>query len=96
MVIQVLNENTGAFGDIIRWCIAEIPRANPELPVSFLDINKYDIIHEELFIATLECPSFDGMAEYFLTLLIDTEGTENNKVKRKKKLWKQLIRDRYI
>jgi len=75
-VIVVLNDNTGLFGDLIRWGQEHASGANPELPVPLFPSGAFAEVERYPFRATFRSPDFRTMAEAFVTMLLDAPRSE--------------------
>ena len=76
-IVTVLNDNSGDFGGLISWSLENIPDANPELPLILADPDAYALVGAEGISATMQCGSFEEMAQFFVTVLLDAEGSES-------------------
>ena len=77
-VITVLNDNTSSFGDLMNWANSHVVGANPERPIAPVDTRVYKVVAVEPVAATMICPSFEVMAQHFVSVLLDTdEGGES-------------------
>ena len=92
VVIEVTNNNSGRFGEIISWALSEIDGANPELKCTYLDQDRYQRADHVSIVPVLQCDNFDTMAQHFLELLLDVPVTPLSYEKTKNKL-KELFHE---
>ncbi len=73
-LLTVTNDNSGEFGDLVRWAATAIPSCNAETPIDFTQAGW--LLHKaKPFSATVRYPGFSEMAEDFLAVLLDAPVT---------------------
>ena len=76
-VILVEDVNDDFLGEVARYCLANIPNANPEVAIEDFPYG-YKRVATFPFMATLSCPTFPELTRQCLYLM-DLEQSEENK-----------------
>ena len=71
-ILEVRNDNTGIFGEILNECIKIIPNANPELCVDYLP-HGFELEAKVMFTSQITTESFVSLAEAIIRVLMDAE-----------------------
>jgi hypothetical protein len=89
VIITVVNDNTGAFGTIMSWSLAEIAQANPEVRCDLGP--RYRLVQTVPITATLRCPTFSLLARHFVEVLLDAASLPKSISKMQRRL-EQLLK----